>query len=304
MARKKRQAEHVNHERWLVSYANFITLLFAFFVVMFAASNEDQQKAGQIAQSVRIAFQELAIFGSSGKVFPLFDEGGLPGESVSIIGNTHSAFSEMRVVVDREDKGDGDGDGEATIEEVKERLDTLLDQQMEEGEVRMMLDSRGLTISLAEAGFFQPGSSVIESAALSVVAGIGEKLRLLSNNIRVEGHTDNIPIHTALFPSNWELSTSRATNVLRYMLSEARIPPQRLSAVGYSEYRPVASNETRDGRGLNRRVDIVILNTVMAQLEPKAAPEPPAPEPPDESVAGQTAALEPPATAEVQQPDP
>ena len=214
MARKKRQAEHVNHERWLVSYADFITLLFAFFVVMFAASNEDQQKAGQIAQSVRIAFQELAIFGSSGKVFPLFDEGGLPGESVSIIGNTHSAFSEMRVVVDREDKGDGDGDGEATIEEVKERLDTLLDQQMEEGEVRMMLDSRGLTISLAEAGFFQPGSSVIESAALSVVAGIGEKLRLLSNNIRVEDHTDNIPIHTALFPSNWELSTSRATNVL------------------------------------------------------------------------------------------
>ncbi len=266
---------------------------------MFAASNEDQQKAGQIAQSVKIAFQELAIFGTSGKVFPLFDEGGLPGESVSIIGNTHSAFSEMRVVVDGGDNGDGDGDGEATIEEVKERLDTLLDQQMEEGEVRMMLDSRGLTISLAEAGFFQPGSSVIQSGALSVVAGIGEKLRLLSNNIRVEGHTDNIPINTALFPSNWELSTSRATNVLRYLLSEARIPPQRMSAVGYSEYRPVASNENRDGRGLNRRVDIVILNTVTAQLEPKAAPEPP-----DESVAGQTAALEPPAIAEVQQPDP
>ena len=298
MARKKRQAEHVNHERWLVSYADFITLLFAFFVVMFAASNEDKDKAGQIAQSVRIAFQELAIFGSSGKVFPLFDEGGLPGESVSIIGNTHSAFSDASVVASG-GNGDGDGDGEATIEEVKERLDALLGEQVEEGAVRIIVDYRGLTISLAEAGFFDPGSSVIQSTALSVVAGIGEKLRLLSNNIRVEGHTDNIPINTALFPSNWELSTSRATNVLRYLLSEARIPPQRLSAVGYSEYRPVASNETRDGRGLNRRVDIVILNTVTAQLEPKAAPETA-----DESVAGQTAALEPPANAEVQQPDP
>ena len=301
MARKKRQAEHVNHERWLVSYADFITLLFAFFVVMFAASNEDNQKAGQIAQSVRIAFQELAIFGSAGKVFPLFDEGGLPGESVSIIGNTHSAFSDASVVASG---GNGDGDGEATIEEVKERLDALLGEQVEEGAVRIIVDYRGLTISLAEAGFFDPGSSVIQSTALSVVAGIGEKLRLLSNNIRVEGHTDNIPINTALFPSNWELSTSRATNVLRYLLSEARIPPQRLSAVGYSEYRPVASNETRDGRGLNRRVDIVILNTVTAQLEPQAAPETAAPETTDESVAGQTAALEPPATAEVQQPDP
>jgi chemotaxis protein MotB len=295
MARKKRQAEHVNHERWLVSYADFITLLFAFFVVMFAASNEDSQKAGQIAESVTVAFQELAIFGSAGKVFPLFDEGGLPSESVSIIGNTHSAFSTAQVIA-----GGGDGDGEETIEEVEERLGVLLDQQLEEGEVRIMVDSRGLTISLAEAGFFEPGSSVIQSTALSVVASIGEKLNLLTNNIRVEGHTDNIPIHTALFPSNWELSTSRATNVLRYLLAEARIPPRRLSAVGYSEYRPIASNDTRDGRGLNRRVDIVILNTVTAALEPKAPPD----VPDDEPDADQTAALETPVAAGTQQPDP
>src|SRR5437870_4590958 len=98
MAKKKRHAEHVNHERWLVSYADFITLLFAFFVVMFAASNSDQKKAGQVAQAVQGAFHDLAIFTPTGKVVPLFDEGGVPSNSTSVIGNLHSAFDSTQVV--------------------------------------------------------------------------------------------------------------------------------------------------------------------------------------------------------------
>ena len=282
MARKKRHEEHVNHERWLVSYADFITLLFAFFVVMFAASNADNQKAGQVAQAVQVAFAELAVFSPSGKVFPLYDEGGLPGNTVNIIGNTHSAFEATQFV---SAGGQGEGDGEFSLEEVEQRMENLLAVELQEGQVRMSIDERGLTISLAEAGFFGPGSAQLQSQALSVIDGIAVKLMETSYNVRVEGHTDDIPIKTAQFPSNWELSTSRATHVLRHLIQSGGIPPVRLSAIGYGEYRPVASNRTRDGRGLNRRVDIVVLSVTAEQFEPKslaaiAAPPSASPAPP------------------------
>ena len=266
MARRRKQEEHVNHERWLVSYADFITLLFAFFVVIFAASNADQNKAGQIAKAVQVAFTELAVFAPSGTVFPLYDEGVLPSDSVNIIGNTHSAFEDSQFV-----SGGGLGKGEGTmIEEVKERLEVLLGDEIDAGEVRLSVDCRGLTVTLAESGFFSPGSAAIESEAISVVRAIAEKLLEIPYSVRVEGHTDNIPIKTAKFPSNWELSTSRAANVLQFLISDGGLPPSRLSAVGYGKYRPVALNSTREGRGLNRRVDIVVLSTIAEGIEPKA----------------------------------
>src|SRR5438067_12079330 len=98
MARKKKHDEHVNHERWLVSYADFITLLFAFFVVMFAASNSDQKKAGKVAQAVQVAFKEMAVFAPAGKVVPLYEEGGLPGDSNNVIGNMHAAIAATQLV--------------------------------------------------------------------------------------------------------------------------------------------------------------------------------------------------------------
>ena len=268
MARKRKPPEHVNHERWLVSYADFITLLFAFFVVMFAASNEDKDKAGQVSDAIQVAFSEMAVFTPAGKVFPLYDEGGLPSNSVSVIGNLHSAFSDTQVMAGS--AGSGVGDGEYTIDEVKNLLTSMLGEEVESGKVRLTLDGRGLTVSLAEAGFFAPGSAELQADGLPVVDGIAEKLRQLPYNLRVEGHTDNIPIQTAKYPSNWELSTSRATQVLRYLIGDSGLPPSRLSAVGYGEYRPVASNTTREGRGLNRRVDIVVLSTTAEQLEPKS----------------------------------
>src|SRR5438445_10072703 len=106
MARKRKHAEHANHERWLVSYADFITLLFAFFVVMFAASNSDQKKAGQVAQAVQVAFKEMAVFTPSGKVVPLYDSGGLPTDNNSVIGNTHSGFDATQLVASTK-PGDG-----------------------------------------------------------------------------------------------------------------------------------------------------------------------------------------------------
>jgi chemotaxis protein MotB len=255
MARKKKPEEHVNHERWLVSYADFITLLFAFFVVMFAASNADQQKVGQVAQSVQQGFSELALFDPSSSIFSLFGSEGLPSDDFEVIGSMSAAFPNRTP---------------QTIEEVRNNLSSLLKSQLEDGDVRMNIDERGLTISLAEAGFFASGSATIQSGALPVLGEIAEKILALPYHVRIEGHTDDLPINTARFPSNWELSNARSTYVLRYLINNGSIPPSRLSASGYAEFRPVADNDTSAGRSMNRRVDIVVLNTATAQLEPKS----------------------------------
>lgn len=265
MARKRKHPEHANHERWLVSYADFITLLFAFFVVLFAASNSDQKKAGQVAQAVQVAFKEMSVFSPSGKVVPLYDNGGLPTDTKTVIGNAHSAFDATQLVATGK-PGEG---SRAAIAEVKAQLETTLKEEMANHSVRLSQDSRGLTVSLAEAGFFDPGSAVMQSKALAVVDRIASTLRPLGYNLRVEGHTDNIPIHTAQFPSNWELSTARATFLLQYLISNSGIPPARLSAVGYGEYRPVAANNTAEGRAANRRVDLVVIGAAAEKLEPQ-----------------------------------
>jgi chemotaxis protein MotB len=262
MARKRKHAEHVNHERWLVSYADFITLLFAFFVVMFAASNADQKKAGQVSQAVQSAFHDLAIFTPSGKVVPLFDDGGVPSNAKSVVGNMHSGFDSAQVV-----PGGGKGSTKP-LNEVKAELEHVLREEVKGGTVRISEDGRGLTVSLSEAGFFDPGSAVMKPKALEILDRIAEKVRMLPAQVRVEGHTDNTPIRTAQFPSNWELSTSRATHVLQYLLANAQIQPIRLSAVGYGEYRPISDNTTSEGRTANRRVDLVILGAAAEQLEP------------------------------------
>jgi chemotaxis protein MotB len=265
MARKKKHSEHANHERWLVSYADFITLLFAFFVVMFAASNSDQKKAGKIATAVQVAFRDLAIFDPSGKAVPLFDEGGLPADSTSVVGNSRSAFDPRQFVA----TGKGGDNTKPPIRDLRAQLELLLKDELANQTIHLTEDSRGLTISLAEAGFFGPGSAVMQPQALPVIDRIATTLGPLAYGIRVEGHTDNIPIHTAQFPSNWELSTARATFLLQYLISNGKIPPQRLSAVGYGEYRPMAPNDTPEGRASNRRVDLVVLGDAAEKLEPQ-----------------------------------
>jgi chemotaxis protein MotB len=265
MARKKKHEEHANHERWLVSYADFITLLFAFFVVLFAASNADEQKAGQVAQAVQVAFSELAIFTPGSKVFSLSDGNGV-SDSVGIVGNTSGAFPGTQLVAT--DAGHLD-----SIQQVEQQLAVALGEQIEDGAVRLKVDERGLTISLAEAGFFASGSAEINEDGLPILDSIIQKVVELPYDVRIEGHTDNVPISTARFPSNWELSTERATNVLQYMVATGAVPPSRLSVGAYGEIRPVASNETEEGRSLNRRVDIVVLNTAMDELEPKSFAE-------------------------------
>jgi len=248
MARKK-HAEHVNHERWLVSYADFITLLFAFFVVMFAASNADHQKAGRIAKAVEVAFNQLAVFEPGSKSVPLNGEGG----SVSEVFNVAKLMEPSKE--------------SALAKNVKSQLEQDLAEEIKKGVIRISEDSRGITVSLAEAGFFESGLASVRESSLPVLQRIAEKFRDVPQNLRVEGHTDNTPIRTAMFPSNWELSTPRATNVLQYLFN-AQIQPQQLSAVGYDEYHPASTNATATGRAGNRRVDLVIIGAAAQKLEP------------------------------------
>ncbi len=255
MSRKKKHAEHVNHERWLVSYADFITLLFAFFVVMFAASSSDQKKAGQVAQAVQTAFKELAVFDPASKAVPLNGE----GSAISPI------FNQVQIM-------DAVAKAKAEMDGVKSQLEDTLKEEIQSDLVHVTEDARGVTVSLAEAGFFDSGSAAVKAAGLPILARISEKLLQVTQNLRVEGHTDNTPIHTAMFPSNWELSTARATNVLQYLINNAQLPPQRLSAVGYGEYRPTASNDTLQGRAANRRVDLVIIGIAAQKQEPAQPP--------------------------------
>lgn len=284
MAKKKKHAEHVNHERWLVSYADFITLLFAFFVVMFAASNSDHKKAGQVSQAVQNAFQELAVFSPGGKMVPISDDRGVPANSSAVMGG-FQAGAPAKEAVKAGERGEGGKDGKdgrggqgagrgaaggvaPTIPEVKKQIEQALKEQLEKKIVRVSEDGRGLIISLSEAGFFSPGSDIMQPKGVGVLEQIIEKAAALPNPIRVEGHTDNTPIHTAQFPSNWELSASRATHVLQYLL-EAKISPDRVSVVGYADVRPIAKNTDAEGRAANRRVDLVILGASAQALEPK-----------------------------------
>src|SRR5437016_896714 len=224
-----------------------------------------QRKAGQIAKAVQVAFTEMAVFAPAGKVVPLYDSGGLPTDSNSVIGNTHSAFDATQLVNSTK-PGEG---GNAKISDVKAQLETILKNEISNRSIHLSENSRGLIISLAEAGFFEPGSAVMNAKGLASVESIAATLRPLAYSIRVEGHTDNTPIHTAQFPSNWELSTTRATFLLEYLISTGKISPQRLSAVGYGEYHPIAPNNTSEGRASNRRVDVVVLGPAAEKQEPE-----------------------------------
>lgn len=257
MARKRKHPEHANHERWLVSYADFITLLFAFFVVMFAASNSDDKKAGQIAQAVQAAFSELGVFTPAGKVAPLHDDGGLASAPPRAFGSTQSPFSESTQINDPRD-----------LAQARLQIEAMLRRELDNRTVRVSQDSRGIVVSLAEAGFFDSGSATVNAYGLNVLERLAGTLRGMKEDVRIEGHTDNTPINNAQFPSNWELSTARATHVLRYMITNAGISPERLSAVGYGEYRPAGTNATVEGRAVNRRVDLVIITPEAQKLEP------------------------------------
>ncbi len=264
MSRRKRRPSHANHDRWLVSYADFITLLFAFFVVIYSSSQVDKRKVGKLALAIQVAFQEMGVFQASTTEVPIDATKPMPFSIAQAIENTERTASLGRIS-SRPEGLLGTGVENGDLAELRTELETELAPEVERKEVAMRTEPDGLVISLREVGFFEIGSAQMKSASMAAFDRIASMLRKHDYRLRIEGHTDNAPIHTAQFPSNWELSTSRATEIVRLLIVRDGFGPDRLSAAGYADYHPVATNLTAEGRGMNRRVDIIILGQALTQ---------------------------------------
>jgi len=274
MSRRKRRAVQANHERWLVSYADFITLLFAFFVVLYASSQVDKRKVGKLALAIQVAFQEMGVFQDSTTQVPVDSAEPMPFSTAQAIENTKRTASLGRIASHPEGSlgaGAGSGEDNGDLAELQTELEAALATEFNRREIAIRREPDGLVISLREVGFFESGSAAMKSASMGALDRIAGLLRRREYRLRIEGHTDNTPIHTAKFPSNWELSTSRATEIVRILIVRDGFSPDRLSAGGFAEYQPVATNQTAEGRGINRRVDIVILGRILTEPTPVPA---------------------------------
>jgi chemotaxis protein MotB len=255
MARKKAHEKEANHERWLVSYADFITLLFAVFVTLYAMSQTDKKKIEEVVESMRDSF---GYSKSSPASRPSVIESG----TMSVIPALHKAS------MSAPKRGGRSKGGEKDFKTTKASIEAYLMKVGAQQKVSVAINQRGLVVSLKEAGFFDSGSATLKQSSYTLLNDVVGSLTSYSNGIRVEGHTDNVPISTQAFPSNWELSTSRATNVVQYLTKQDDFEPSNISATGYGEYRPIADNSSDEGRRKNRRVDLVLLNEENERSEP------------------------------------
>jgi chemotaxis protein MotB len=261
MALKKEPEKHVNHERWLVSYADFITLLFAVFVVLYAMGQSDKKKVEEVMQSIQASFG----MANAGAISPKINV--VPSKNISIMPSLKPELS----IAPSGRTGHGMGKSRAEekdFRQIKSSIEAYLIKQGAQNKVSLNITRRGLIVSLKEAGFFDSGQAHIKPEAYELINTISEVMTQYNNPLRVEGHTDNVPISSAQFPSNWELSTARATNGLKYLLKHFEVDPDKISATGYAEFRPIADNATTEGRAKNRRVDLVMLSGEGERGEP------------------------------------
>jgi chemotaxis protein MotB len=265
MARKKKkhgEEEHENMERWLVSYADFITLLFAFFVTLYSMSRVDGNKMGSAVESLQRALGSVMPIQMTQK-----EPGVFPNQVVPINFSITPIQGKAYTV-----------DAKALIkmaEEIKKGMEDISKEKPSKAssniahQIKFILEKRGLVIRVSDHIFFNSGEAFIRPDMEPILNVLAQTIEKIPNHIRIEGHTDTIPINTPRFPSNWELSTARATMIVRYLLDHFRFDPDRLSATGYAEFRPVDTNSTSEGRLQNRRVDFVILSIKEMESEPQ-----------------------------------
>jgi chemotaxis protein MotB len=238
--RARAPRSRVSHDRWLVSYADFVTLLFGFFVVLYAFARSDQKKHLQVVQAIDSAFKTMGAFSDS-------SQSAGAGDAAQPV---HAAMGE-EMLTPMQVKGD--------LNRIRRDLTLSLAKQIASHSISLEMGRDGLVISLREAGFFDSGSATPKAEALPTLRQIADRLSATPYDLRIEGHTDNVPVHNTEFDSNWELSAARATHIARLFLEMNAISPDRLSAAGYAEFHPVASNDTSEGRAENRRVDLVVM---------------------------------------------
>jgi chemotaxis protein MotB len=251
----------------MISYADFITLLMIFFVVLYAMSKVDQKKYDQLSQSLNVSMgggggtgfligTSMPIDLTGSRLPATEDPGDEPTSSSSPDVEIELTETETLQMIEARQLAD-----------IEKNLRNYFAQQNIENSVQIQVDERGLVVALKDVILFDPGRAEIKSNMVDRLVQIGKTINVLNNYIRIEGHTDNTPINTPTFRSNWELSVLRATTVQRLFTDMAGVPPQKLSAVGYGEYRPIANNATTESRALNRRVNIIILSSRFDDLE-------------------------------------
>ena len=232
---KDEKLETAGMMRWLLTYADMITLMLALFIILFAMSNISRVKVQQFAKQVTAGFNNQWSVNQP-------PNGGA---------NSEQSF-----------------DASSSVPAIQKELEKFVKQNHLEQQVQIHMDRRGLVVTLlSDKSYYDSGSAELRPEALAILDGVDAILKKNGNLIRIEGFTDNVPIHTALYPTNWELSTSRAVNVARYLVEHDKMSPNRVSAAGYGEYRPRNTNATEHERQLNRRVDIVLLNTTISNAE-------------------------------------
>lgn len=217
--------------RWVVSYADLVTMLLALFVFLYAVSQIDNHRLKDIQARIEKSFAQSNVTKYQEKI----------QENLSSVVNQKVSYNS----VDSADK-----------------MEKMLKQNsvLESKSLKFIKDKRGLTIRVNNSMLFDEGSAIIKPQAKQTLTKIMNVLTKMDNPVIIEGHTDSKPIKNAKFPSNWELSTARATNIISFMLKSGKISPKRICAVGYGEYMPIAENTSISGRMLNRRVDIIILD--------------------------------------------
>ena len=288
MSRKREhEVEKENGERWLLTYSDLITLLMIFFVVLYSMSKVDAEKFQAVAESLNKALgggTSSKIELSTNPAGPSLFQTGTPSTKITAPGKgedpNNTAYTDPTANGENKNAGQGNVDAEKmSIDAIKAKLDKFAVDNGIQTTLVTSIEERGLVVRIQETLLFQSGSAVITTQARAILEKISTVLAVVPNQIKVEGHTDNLPISTAQFPSNWELSVIRATNVVQILQSDG-ITPDRLSAAGYGEYRPISSNNTDAGRGKNRRIDLIILHSKYGLTEPSnqtSGSAPPAP---------------------------
>ncbi|MES2871246.1 MAG: flagellar motor protein MotD [Pseudomonadota bacterium] len=244
MSRRRRQAEeHVNHERWLVSYADFITLLFAFFVVMYSISSINEGKYKVISQALLGVFNDAE---RSVKPIPIGDE------------RAQTIKPAQPLVNDSEQTDSGIGQiPDDPLKRIADDITSAFGELIASKQLTVRGNELWVEIELNSSLLFGSGDAMPSDVAFTIIDKVAAILKPFDNPVHVEGFTDNLPIRTAQYPTNWELSSARSASVVR-MLAMQGVNPGRMASVGYGEFQPVANNATPEGRALNRRVVLVV----------------------------------------------
>lgn len=230
MARKKKKGDDVNTNAWMDTYADTITLLLTFFILLYSMSAVDTQKLNELTAALKNSLQ------GSTKVTDLKN------------------IDQIKVAIEK------DGDKLASkYEDLSKKLNKIIDEKGLKDDIKVREEDRGIVLQLGENILFDPGKADLKEDRKKVLDGITSIIKSTDNDVLVEGHTDDVPMHNKEFASNWELSTARAVGVVEYFVDEQKLDPIRFSAKGYGEFKPLVKNDTPEHRATNRRVDILIV---------------------------------------------